>query len=518
MAAIFLVTFFILKVFFTPLIDVMEKRAVKLESSRARYQEADVLIEQAREEAARIAAEAAETAERFSEDVRRELVGIGESKHALANAEAEKSLPADGKRWRVSKGTEQARLKEHLLACSKQTLVKMIPTVDEEALRLVVNRVLTARGAAKAATATSSNQAVVADSNLVITALSPGWWSLDLQPHGIGYSLITLHAANGAIVGRRSFRYAASEMGRPGGWFHTYVADGSAAFAVNPDLMFIGDDENQTLRLYWRNQSGAPVASFDFTSFLNLTNELYANGTPKEMDIEGCTRVGNRIFWISSQSNAETGEAHPNRNRLLTTDFLPAGTNSQLTYVGRYEHLKEDILNWDANNLHGKGANYYGLVASARVGLNPKEEDGSGYNIEGLTMAPGSSNVAYLGFRAPLLPVTNRVKTLMVVVTNFAALAASTGPEGSARFGPPIELNLIGRGIRAMEATPNGVLIVAGPPGPPTNIPPRDFRLFTWDGTPEGRPQSEPPISQASFPKVWSSRRRTWRPATAWCN
>ena len=51
MAAIFLVTFFVLKtVLFTPLIDVMEKRAGKLERSRARYQEADVLIEQARED------------------------------------------------------------------------------------------------------------------------------------------------------------------------------------------------------------------------------------------------------------------------------------------------------------------------------------------------------------------------------------------------------------------------------------------------------------------------------------
>ena len=150
MAAIFLVTFFVLKtVLFTPLIDVMEKRTNKLENARARYQEAGVLIEQAREEAARIAAEAGETAERFSEDVRRELAGIRESKRALANAEAEKILASGRAETARLKATEQARLKEHLLTCSRQTLVKMIPTVDEEALRLVVNRVLTARGTAK---------------------------------------------------------------------------------------------------------------------------------------------------------------------------------------------------------------------------------------------------------------------------------------------------------------------------------------------------------------------------------
>jgi F-type H+-transporting ATPase subunit b len=150
MAAIFLVTFFILRrVLFNPLIDAMEKRAGRLERSRARYQEADALIEQAREEAKEIAAKAAEVAERFSEDVRRELAGIRESKRALANAEAENILASGRAEAARIKGTEQSRLKDHLLTCSKQTLVKMIPAVDEEALRLVVNRVLTARGAAK---------------------------------------------------------------------------------------------------------------------------------------------------------------------------------------------------------------------------------------------------------------------------------------------------------------------------------------------------------------------------------
>jgi F-type H+-transporting ATPase subunit b len=150
MAVIFLVTFFILKkVFFTPLIDVMEKRAGKLEKSRVRYQEADVLAAHAQEEAARIAAQAAETAAHLSEEVKGELAGIRESKRALANTEAEKILASGQEEVARLKGTEQARLKEHLLACSKQTLVKMIPTVDEEALRLVVNRVLTARGALK---------------------------------------------------------------------------------------------------------------------------------------------------------------------------------------------------------------------------------------------------------------------------------------------------------------------------------------------------------------------------------
>ncbi len=150
MAAIFLVTFVILKaVLFKPLIDVMEKRAGRLERSRARYQEADGLIKQAQEEAARIATEAAETAGRFSEDVRRELAGIRESTRARADSEAGKILVSGRSEVARLKGTERARLKDHLLTCSKQTLLKIVSTVDEETLRLVVNRVLTERGAAK---------------------------------------------------------------------------------------------------------------------------------------------------------------------------------------------------------------------------------------------------------------------------------------------------------------------------------------------------------------------------------
>jgi len=150
MAAIFLLTFVVLrKVFFTPLIDVMEKRAGKLERASARYQEADSLIEKAREEAVRIAAEAAETAERLSKEVKGELTTIRELKRAEANAEAEKIIASGRAEVLRLKTTEQARLKDHLLTCSKQTLAKMISQVDEETLRLLVNRVLTARGAAK---------------------------------------------------------------------------------------------------------------------------------------------------------------------------------------------------------------------------------------------------------------------------------------------------------------------------------------------------------------------------------
>ncbi len=150
MAAIFLATFLILrKVFFIPLIAAMEKRGEKIERARARYGEADALLEQAREEAGRISADATRTAERLAEEAKGEVVRVWDAKRAQANSEADAILAKGREEVASLKEAEQARLKKELLACSRQTLVKIIHEVDEDALRLVVSRVLTSRGAGK---------------------------------------------------------------------------------------------------------------------------------------------------------------------------------------------------------------------------------------------------------------------------------------------------------------------------------------------------------------------------------
>jgi hypothetical protein len=51
-------------------------------------------------------------------------------------------------------------------------------------------------------------------------------------------------------------------------------------------------------------------------------------------------------------------------------------------------------------------------------------------------------------------------------------------------------LNLGGRGIRSIEGIGTNFLIVAGPPGAGSYLPPPgNFRLFTWSGRPEEVPQ-----------------------------
>jgi hypothetical protein len=334
-------------------------------------------------------------------------------------------------------------------------------------------------------TATSSNASVIPDANLIVTAGAGGQRTLQLNPVGVGYSTITVLVSDGTTIGQASFPYAASAMGRPGGRFHTGAADASAAIAIDSNLMFVGDDENQVLRMYQRNQSGAPVWQIDCNPFLGLTD--IENGRPREVDIEASTRVGNRIFWIGAHSHANIGEGRTNRSRVFATDISGTGASSTLTYVGRYDYLKLDLVNWDVTNGHGKGSNYYGFLASSAEGVEPKAPNG--FNIEGLSMAPGSSTTAYIGFRAPIVPATNRTYALIVPVLNFTTLATNNGPPGAAVFGPPIELELSGRGIRSLEGTSTNYLIVAGPPGETNAGLPNDFKLYTWTGNPAAAPQ-----------------------------
>src|SRR5205814_2199759 len=92
-----------------------------------------------------------------------------------------------------------------------------------------------------------------------------------------------------------------------------------------------------------------------------------------------------------------------NRNRIYATDISGTGTNVQLTYVGRYDKLREDIINWDLTGAHGKGPNYYGIQAGTAFLHPPKTNDG--FAVEGFCfISGGTSNHAYLGLRAPLAP------------------------------------------------------------------------------------------------------------------
>ena len=334
---------------------------------------------------------------------------------------------------------------------------------------------------------TSSNTNVVPTTNLNLTG-SGNSRNLKITPIAEGFSTIVINVNNGSSTASYSVNYASSNASISPSTtrFHTGTADASTAQMIDNDLMIVADDENQALRLYNRQNSGLPLNSFNFTTSLGLTD--ISGGNPREVDIEASAKVGNRIYWMGSHSNASSGNNRPNRSRFFATDISGTGDATTLSYVGRFDNLKSNLLAWDANNGHGLGANFLGLAGSSATGKAPETADGSGFNIEGFEIAPNNTT-AYICFRAPLQSTTTRTKALIIPLTNFADLVSGNPTSTTATFGNPIQLDLGGRAIREMKKNSTGeYLIIAGPHDGSTGIAPKDFRFYTWTGNPADAP------------------------------
>ncbi|MDX1952660.1 MAG: DUF6531 domain-containing protein, partial [Verrucomicrobiota bacterium] len=307
--------------------------------------------------------------------------------------------------------------------------------------------------------------------------------TLTITPIAVGYDVQITVVATG--IGTNIFRYSASSGFVSTARFHTASSDASAAISLDSSYMLVGDDETHSVRLYSRTNSGLALKEFNFKAFFNATN-LDQDGFPKELDIEAATKVPNRIYWITSHGNSGDGSIVPNRNRLFATALSGSGASSSISFTGYYDKLREDLINWDKTGGHKKGENYYGFVAGTADLHLAKSIDG--FNIEGMTMLNGSTNIAYLAFRAPLTPKMTRRNALLIPVLNLPNLVTGNPASGPAAFGDPIELDLGGRGIRSIEGNGTSYVIIAGSPLEATGDP-YEFRIFTWSGNALEAPQ-----------------------------
>lgn len=191
-------------------------------------------------------------------------------------------------------------------------------------------------------------------------------------------------------------------------------------------------------------------------------------------------------------------------NQVATTDLFDLPVNGSggvalttLGHVDRNDFLAEDLSAWDNANGHGLGAPALGLQARAAANVSP--EIPSGFNIEGLTMAPDRST-AYVAFRAPMLPPvdeppvtpqSSRSQALIVQVLNFDTLIVdglpgSRAPD-AATFGAPILLDPGARALRSIEHNANRqYLISAGSRAPPGPV--QEPRLYAWNGATASAP------------------------------
>jgi hypothetical protein len=258
-------------------------------------------------------------------------------------------------------------------------------------------------------------------------------------------------------------------------------SDASASIGLDNQYMIVGDDESNVVRVYPR-AGGAAVLEWDYGLDLPIGNN--------ELDLETSTRMGNTLYFMSSLSNKKTGATDPNRAYIFEATVSGTGAATQFTMQHYRDDIKTQLVNWDKNNGHGLGANYFGFAASVN-GVAP--ENVNGFSVEGMTSSPDGKYL-WLGFRAPQTDTTSRSKALIVPVQLSdlftAAQITPTDTNTTLTFGAPIELDLGGRGIRSINkvADGTGYLIVAGPAGSASADVTNDFRLYTWSGLANNAP------------------------------
>ena len=231
------------------------------------------------------------------------------------------------------------------------------------------------------------------------------------------------------------------------------MCDPSAAVAITDALFIAASDEDNILRVYKRGTPDAPQR-FDLNSFLRPDDH-------PEADIEGGTRIGDRIFWIASHGRNAKGKLRPSRHRLFATRVTVEGNNVTVIPIGQpYTRLLEDLTQAPA-------LQKYDLDSASKKA----PEDKGGLSIEGLAATP--QGTLMIGFRNPI-PDGN---ALIVSLDNPEQVIDGE----RAILGTPIELALDGLGIRSIEYRERQAryLIVAGPYNDGGNA-----SLFDWSGRP----------------------------------
>jgi|GEM_PF-1753011 len=356
-------------------------------------------------------------------------------------------------------------------------------------------------------TVESSNESVAPVAGITVTG-SGQERTVSVTPSGVGISTLTLtvEAPNGAFTSTQ-VRYGASEnQGDASDRYYSGAGDAGSSIDVGGGYMIVAGDESNVLRLYHERNSGPPVKTFNF-------NSLLPSGE-KEVNIHSSARAGNTIYWVGSLANTNSGVVHPEHNTVFAATISGSGANTELTYLGSYSGLKEDLVEWDNSN-----GGTLGLAASTAAGQ--PGEAATGFKIQGVEFAPGSSTEAYLTLRAPLEPnctkeqeteaTCTRNRALVIPVTNFAALVTDGNPGTAihATFGTPLEWNLGGLSIRQIRRNEQGeYLIIASTANSSDTV----YQLWGWDGETEDEPVLLNPSVPLIAEGVWDAITSTPEP------
>lgn len=270
------------------------------------------------------------------------------------------------------------------------------------------------------------------------------------------------------VIGHSSFGDSAGEV-----LLYRGASDVSTAVAVGKKMFVAADDEDNVLRVYKTNQTCLPVFSYDLTRFLDIEPQH------PEADIEGATKIGDRIYWITSHGRNRDGKVRPNRYRFFATTVKVQDRNITISPVGTASRtLVHSLIKAESmRQLQlGRAARFdaTSLSEKERKNLAPKE---SGLNIEALCASADGRRI-YIGFRNPR-PYS---KALVVSLNNPEQVIEQ---KKLPIFAPPLLWDLKGYGIRSMEYSffHKAYFIVAG-----AHDEKPAFALYRWSGDKDSHP------------------------------
>ncbi len=236
------------------------------------------------------------------------------------------------------------------------------------------------------------------------------------------------------------------------------ICDASAAVALDGERFAVADDETNVLSIYrWTEPHARETV--DLTDFLDNRK---SDGDVREADIEAVARIGDRLYWITSHGRGSDGDVKKGRHRLFTT---------HVSADGRLEPAAKPYTGLLSAMVAEPQYAELGLEGAAQKA--PKEP--GGFNIEGMAASP--SGELLIGLRNPLADG----HALVIPLLNPAEVVAGTQEP---RFGDHETVDLGGLGIRSMEGTGDGYVIVAGSVGESDAT--EAAALRTWRGPGHG--------------------------------
>lgn len=246
------------------------------------------------------------------------------------------------------------------------------------------------------------------------------------------------------------FACFAGKLGEP--VVFTGTCDASAALAVSGDLFVVANDEDNLLRFYRFSKPGAPLQTFDLKPW--FTDKKKA----PEADLEAAAQLGDTMFFITSHGRNSAGKPAPSRQRLFALALSETNGVATVQRAGQiYTNLVADLAT---------DARYAEFELGDAAKLAPKAQ--GGFNIEALAATP--EGALLVGFRNPI----PHGRALIAPLLNPRAVIQGQ----RAKLGAPLQLDLVGLGLRDMCATTNGYYLVAGPASGSQG----ESRLFFWAG------------------------------------